>query len=110
MPKRGNEVGEAIEINIRGVRGAVMGAEAVIYRRGEGAGVARGLHVHFGIADQHRFGGGGAEFAKNRPRAERGGLLGFKAVAAVDGAKIFWQTEAFEDSLADTYRVVGARL
>src|SRR5258708_35970533 len=75
IPKKGNEVGEAVEINIRGVGGAVVNAEAVIYGSGESAGVSRGLHVHFGIADQYRLGGGGAEFAKNRLRTEGNGVL-----------------------------------
>jgi hypothetical protein len=46
-------------------------AEAIIYGGGERSGVACGLHVHFGIADQHRFSRRGAEFAENRQRAKR---------------------------------------
>src|SRR4029077_10674213 len=72
-----DEIGEAVQIDVGGVGGTVVGAEAVIYGGGEGAGVARGLHVDFGIADQNGFGGAGAEFAKNRLRAERVGFFRF---------------------------------
>src|SRR6266446_5356104 len=89
IPKTGDEVGEAVEINVGGVGGAVVDAETVIHGGGESAGVARGLHVHFGISDQDGFGGGGAEFAKNRLRAERIGLFRFKTVPSVNGANIF---------------------
>jgi len=89
------------------VGGAVVGAETVIYAGGESPGVARGLHIHFGIADQHSFSRGGAEFAKNRLRAERIGLLRFKAVAAVDGAKIFREPKRFKNAHADAHWLVG---
>src|SRR5947209_16455976 len=83
-----------------------MDAEAVIHGSREGSRITRGLHVHFGIADQDSFGRGGAEFTKNRLRAKRVGLLGFKAIAAVNGAKIFCEAKCFEDALADTYGLV----
>src|SRR5258708_3312188 len=73
---------------------------------GESAGVAGGLHVNFGIADQNGFGGGGAEFAKNRARAEGMGLFCFKTVAAVDGAEIFRQAETFQNAQTDPHRFV----
>src|SRR2546426_11975856 len=69
-PKKGNEVGELVKINIGGVGGTVVRAETIIYGGGEGAGVARCLHVHFGIADQDGFRWSGAKFAKNLLRAE----------------------------------------
>lgn len=46
-----SEIGEMIEINVSWVRCAVVQAETVIYCGGLRAGVARGLHVYFGIAD-----------------------------------------------------------
>src|SRR5258708_26506649 len=75
-----DEMREAVEINVRRMGGAVVGAEAIIYGGGESAGVAGGLHVNFGIADQEGLGRGGAEFAKNRLRAKGIGLFCFKAV------------------------------
>ena len=88
------------------MRGAVVRAEAVIHRGRKSACVARGLHIHFGIADQQGFGGGGAEFAKNRFRADRIWFFCFKAVAAVDGAKIFREAERFQNPHADVHRLV----
>ncbi len=95
VPEKRDEIAEAVKVNIRGVGGAVVGAEAVIHGGGKSAGVARRLHVYFRIADQHGFGGGGAELAKDRMRAERIGLFGFKAVAAINRTKIFRQAERF---------------
>ena len=106
VPKKRDEIGEAVEINIRGVRGAVVRAEAVIHRGRKSACVARGLHIHFGIADQQGFGGGGAEFAKNGFRAKRIGLFRLKTVAAIDGAKIFRQPERFQNAHTDPHRLV----
>src|SRR5712691_11688191 len=85
IPEERDEIREPVEINVRGIGGAVVRAEAIIYGGGQSAGVAGGLHVNFGIADQDGFGGGGAEFAKNRPCAEGVGFFCFKAVAAIDG-------------------------
>src|SRR5713101_8360040 len=101
-----DEIREAVEINVRRMGGAVVGAEAIIYGGGESAGVAGGLHVNFGIADQEGLGRGGAEFAKNRLRAKGIGLFCFKAVAAIDGAEIFRQAEFLQYAHADAHRLV----
>ena len=53
-------------VPLLGVGGAVVGTEAVVY-----GGVAGGLHVDFGIADEQGFGGSGGEFAQDGVRAER---------------------------------------
>src|SRR5437667_3688724 len=53
--EEGGEIGEAIEINIRGIGDAVVRAEAIIYGGSERSGVAGGLHVYFGVADQDGF-------------------------------------------------------
>ena len=73
--KKRDEIGETVKIDVGGVGDAVVGAETIIYGRGKRAGVARGLHVDFGIADQDGFGRGRGEFAKNRLRAEGIGLF-----------------------------------
>src|SRR6202040_1131000 len=52
------------------------------------------------------FGGGGAKFAKNRPRAEWIGFFCLKAVAAIDGAEKFRQAEFFQYAHADAHRFV----
>ena len=88
------------------MRRAIVDAESVIYGGGQGSDVARGLHIDFGIADQHCFAGSGAEFAKDGVCAERIGLFCFKAVAAIDGAEIFRQAEPFQYAHADPHRFV----
>src|SRR5260370_39862022 len=85
--KKGNEIREAVEINVGGVGGAVGGAEAVIYGGGESGGVARGLHIHFGIADQEGFGWSGAELTKKRLRTQRVGFFCCKDVGPADGGE-----------------------
>jgi len=103
----GNEVEEAIEIEIGGMSGAVVDAEAIVDNGGEDAGVARGLHVDCGVADEQRFIGSGAEFAKDGVDAEGIGFFGGESVATVDGAEIFGEAESFEDAHADALRLVG---
>src|SRR5208282_4833726 len=49
-----HKLAELIEINIRRIRGAVVHTKSVVHRRGQSAGVACRLHVHFGIAYQQR--------------------------------------------------------
>src|SRR5437660_12642482 len=101
VPEKRDEIGETVEINIRGVRGAVVRAEAVIHSGGKRAWVVRGLNIHVGIADQQGFGWRGAEFAEDRFRAARVRVFCFKAVAAVGGAKIFLVAEWVQDADAD---------
>src|SRR5260370_5721478 len=103
--KKGNEIGEAVEINVGGVGGAVVRAEAVIYGGGESASVARGLHVDFGIADQDGFGWSGAEFTKNRLRTDRVRLFCFKTVAAVDDAKKVRNGDRVHNAHAEAHRL-----
>jgi len=83
-----------------------MGAEAVVHGGGQRSGVARGLHVHFGIADENRFVGRGSEFAQNCVGAKRIRFFCFKAVAAIDRAKIFGEAEALENAHADAHGLV----
>jgi hypothetical protein len=100
------EVGEAVEINVGRVGGTIVHAEAVIYGGGKCSGVSRGLHVDFGITDNHGFARRGVEFTEYGVRAEWVGLFPFKTVSAVDGAKIFREAEGFEDAPADAHRLV----
>src|SRR5580704_17391727 len=74
VSKQRDQVGEAVEIEVGGVGGAIVRAEAVVHRGGERSGVARGLHVHFGVADQNRFTGSGYQFAKDGVGAQGIGL------------------------------------
>src|SRR2546426_11366436 len=46
-PKKGNEVGELVKINIGGGGGTVVRAETIIYGGGGGGGGGRRLHVPF---------------------------------------------------------------
>ena len=50
-----SQISELVEINVGWMRGAVVYAETIIHRRGLRAGVARGLHVYFRIADDQSF-------------------------------------------------------
>src|SRR5437016_6608548 len=99
-----DEIGEAIEINIRGVRGSVVRAEAIIHGGSERSSIASGLHIHFGVTDQDGSRRSGTEFAKNGLRSKRIGLFRSKAVPAVDGAEIFRQAEALQDAHAHAHR------
>src|SRR5260370_3810105 len=101
--KQRNEVGEAIKINVRGMGGTVVRAEAIVHCGCQRSRVARGLDVNFGIADQDGFGGSGAELAKDHLSAERIRFFRFKAVAAVHRAKIFCEAEPSQDADADAH-------
>src|SRR5580700_7281857 len=83
LAEQRDEVREALEINIGRTRGAVMHAEAVVDGGSKCSGVARGLHVHIGIADEQGLNGGRAEFAQDSQRAQRVGLFRLKTVAAI---------------------------
>lgn len=48
-----HQVGEAIQINIRGMRSAVVDAKPVVHYRRKGARVPCCLYVHLGITDKH---------------------------------------------------------
>ena len=106
LPEERAEVGEAVEINVRRICGTVVGAEAVVHGGGQRSGVASGLHVHFGIADENRFVWRGSEFAQNRMGAKGIRFFCFKAVAAIDRAKIFGEAEAFKNAHADAHGLV----
>ncbi len=102
-----DDVEEAIEIEIGGMCGAIVDAEAVVDDGGEDVGVARGLHVDFGVADEQRFTGTRAEFAKDGVYTEGIGFFGGESVASVDGAEILSEAESFENAHADALGLVG---
>jgi hypothetical protein len=102
-----DDVDEAVQIEIGGMSEAIMDAETVVHHGGEHTGIACGLHVDFGVADEERFVGARAEFAKNGVSPERIGLFCGKTVSAVDGAKIFGKTECFQDTHADVNGFIG---
>ena len=83
-----------------------MGAETVIHGGGQRSGVARGLHVYLGIPDEKGIVRRGCEFAQNGVGAQRIRFFCFKAVTAVDGAKIFREAQALENTDADAHRLV----
>src|ERR1700726_4576430 len=101
------EIGEAIEVNVSWVRCAVMHAETIIYRGGLRAGVARGLHVYVGIADDQGLARGNSELLQDFVRAKWVRLLRFKTVAAINHAKIFCESQGIQDAHADAFRLVG---
>ena len=69
------------------MRRSVMRSKSKIYNNGRHSSVARRLHVNFGISNQDRALWRGFEFAQNRAHTFWIGLLGLKAVAAIDGAE-----------------------
>ena len=63
--KCGDDVHEVVEVQVGGMGGAIVDAEAAVDDRGESSRIAGGLHVNIGIADYDCFGGTSAEFAEN---------------------------------------------
>src|SRR5271165_700086 len=63
--QKSDKVAEAVEINIGRIRNSVMHAKSVIHGGGQRTCVARGLHVHFGIAYQQRLPRLGAQFPQD---------------------------------------------
>jgi hypothetical protein len=61
-----DKIYEAVEINVRGMSGAVVRAEAVIHGGSQRSRVARRLHICLGISDQDSFHRRSAESAKCR--------------------------------------------
>jgi hypothetical protein len=103
----GDNVEETIEIEVGGVSGAIVDAEAVVDDGGKDAGVTRGLHVDFRVTDEQGFIGAHAEFAKDGIGTEGVGFFGGESVASVDGAEIFGEAESFEDAHADAFGLIG---
>ena len=56
---------ETIDKEIGGIFGKAVAAKTVRHAANPGAGIARGLHINFGITDDHRLSGGGAKFPQN---------------------------------------------
>ena len=56
---------ETVDKEIGGIFGEAVAAKTVRHAANPGAGIARGLHVNFGITDDHRLSRGGAEFPQN---------------------------------------------
>src|SRR5690348_12995139 len=101
------QIFEFVQINIGGVRLAVMRAEAVVNYYCAYPCVTRRLHVHFGVAHHQRLSRSDVEVAQNRPRPQRIGLLGLKTVAAIDALEVTRKPQSFEDSQACPRRLVG---
>src|SRR5208282_4001849 len=102
-----HKLAELIKINIRRISAAIVHTKPVIHRRSQGAGVARRLHVYFGIADQQRFARFGAQLTQDRSCAKRVGLLCFKTVSAIDGSEIFRKAHLIQNPHADPHWFVG---
>ena len=105
--QHGNQVGEAIEVQVGGEGRAIVGAEAVVYDGGSCARVACCLHVHFGIADEQRVFAGNGKLRQYFIYAKRIGFFCWQTVAAVNYAKVSCQVQGFEDKPADVLRFVG---
>src|ERR1700722_2324404 len=91
-----NNIDEAVEIQVGGMSIAIMHTEPVIHDGGENSSITSGLHIDFGVADEHSFFGLSAKFSKDRVYTEGIRLFRGKTVSAVDSAKIFGEAESFQ--------------
>src|SRR5258705_2810375 len=104
-----SKVLEVIEVNIARMRGAIVHAEAIVDRGGACSRIARGLHVYFGIAHNQGLIRCDSKLPQNFVRTKGIGLLRVKTVTAINHAKIFRQTQRFQDAHADAFGLVGDR-
>src|SRR5467141_2605769 len=84
-----------------------MAAKTIRYAADPRTGVACGLYVNFGVADEHYFRGCGAEFSENRFDAHGVRLLAFKTVAAIDDPKISSKAQPLQNPPAGAHGLVG---
>src|SRR6202171_6871433 len=108
LHRRGRKVGqkfrEVIDEEIGREFGKTMAAKTIRYAADPRAGVARGLHVNFGVTDEHHLRGRGAEFPQNCCDAHRVGLLAFKAIAAIYDLKGFSEAQPLQNPAAPAPR------
>src|SRR5258707_779470 len=102
-----SKVLEVIEVNIGRMRGAIVHTEAIVDRGGACSRIARGLHVYFGIAHNQGLFRCDSKLPQNFVRAKGIGFLRVKTVTAINHAKIFRQTQRFQDAHADAFGLVG---
>src|SRR5882757_8221190 len=102
-----SKVREVIEVNIGRMRGAIVHTEAIVDRGGTRSRIARGLHVYFGIAHDQGLIRCDSKLPQNFVRSKGIGLLRVKTVTAINHAKIFRQTQRFQDAHADALGLVG---
>src|SRR6202030_1034988 len=102
-----NDIDEAVEVHVGGMSSAIMDAEAVIDDGAENACVASGLHVNFGVPDEHGLVRLGAKFAKDGVYTEGIRFFGGETISAIDGAKISGEAEGVQDAHADAHGLVG---
>ena len=101
------QFGEIIDEQVRRVLREEVAAKSVGDAADPGAGIARGLDIDFGIADNHHLRGRRAEFAQDRFDAHRVWLLALKTVAAIHMAKMAGHAQFLDDAAADAHGLVG---
>src|SRR6266576_6656083 len=84
-----------------------MAAKTIRHTADPRTGVARGLYVNFGVADEHYFRGCGAEFSENRFDSHGVRLLAFKTVAAIYDPKISSKAQPLQNPAARAHGLVG---
>src|ERR1700731_1707488 len=100
------EFREAIDEEIRRIVCELVGAEAVSHATTPGSGIARRLHVHFGIAYEHGLLRCSAKIPQQNAHSRRIGLFAFEAVATVDVAEVGRKSQSLQNLPAESYRFV----
>ena len=100
------QLGEIVDQQVRRILREAVATESVCHGADPGAGIARGLDVDFGIADDHRLGGRRAEFVQNRIDAHGVGLFALEAVAAIYHAKVIGHAQFLDNTATDPHRLI----
>ena len=101
------QLGQIVDEQVRRVLREKVAAKSVGHSANPSAGIARGLDIDFGIADNHHLRGRCAEIAQDRFDAHRVRLLALEAVAAIHMAKVAGHAQLLDNAAADSHGLIG---
>ena len=107
LPEQFRQVKRIVDQDVWGDLGEGVGGEAVGYAAGPEAGVAAGLDVDGGVADDEGLVGRDSGFVQDGLRSLGGGLFGGEAVASVDADEEMAQAEGLHNIARRVDGLVG---